>query len=369
MTAPSSAHLLAVALLGAALLACNTRRAPENEPARMPLAGVYTVEATLGETAVPARLELADRADGYVGRLQIELGQPLYFALRSTTLAADSAQFATSAPATRLTLTVQNDTLAGMLVLTGSRMVRLGGTRVASDSVSPDLRTHLAVQPFAPDAILLDGRGEAFPAVAPDGESVYFSTYEADFARKVLVVSHRRNGAWSVAEALPFSGVYNDRSGALSSDGTRLIFASRRPRLGESGERSDYDLWAVDRNPDGGCGSPRPLAALNSKASEYQPSIAANGTLYFSSDRVGGEGGQDLYRAAWTGDAYAPPENLGPPGNSEESEMSGLIFPNEERLVFSSSAPREGRVGNDDLYVSVRKGGAWSEPPSQTAQP
>ena len=77
-------------------------------------------------------------------------------------------------------------------------------------------------------------------------------------------------------------------------DGLELFFGS--PRAGGFG---NFDLWSATRNTvDEPWSAPVNLSVLNSAASDQQGFIAADRqTLYFASDRAGGQGGLDLYIA------------------------------------------------------------------------
>jgi hypothetical protein len=95
---------------------------------------------------------------------------------------------------------------------------------------------------------------------------------------------------------------------------------------------------------------------------QQYPSVVADGSLYFSSDRPGGQGQADIWRAQrLADDSFAEPVNLGPPVNSEHSEGDTYVAPDESWLVVTSRRP--GGIGGGDLYVSFRQGdGAWGEP-------
>ena len=86
----------------------------------------------------------------------------------------------------------------------------------------------------------------------------------------------------------PFSGQYSDYDPFVTPDGSRLLWISNRPVDGK--EKEDYDIWMVEKKDRGLglAGSPRRPDDTN--AEEFYPSVAANGTLYFSSTRPGGKG-------------------------------------------------------------------------------
>ncbi|MGE3350975.1 MAG: hypothetical protein AB7O84_04525 [Planctomycetota bacterium] len=52
---------------------------------------------------------------------------------------------------------------------------------------------------------------------------------------------------------------------------------------------------------------PEPAVALNSVGHDLAPAVAADGTVWFASDRPGGVGGYDLYRSRIVGSTFLPP--------------------------------------------------------------
>jgi hypothetical protein len=71
------------------------------------------------------------------------------------------------------------------------------------------------------------------------------------------------------------------------------------------------------------------------------------------SDRPGGHGETDIYRATRAADGrFGPPVNIGSPPNSSDGEGDTFVAPDERYLVFSSS--RAGGSGRGDLYVWFR---------------
>jgi len=58
-------------------------------------------------------------------------------------------------------------------------------------------------------------------------------------------------------------------------------------------------------------------------------------TLYFSSDRAGGQGGYDIYASIWNGDGFEKPINLGSEINSAGNEINPILA--NDWLYFSSN--------------------------------
>lgn len=83
----------------------------------------------------------------------------------------------------------------------------------------------------------------------------------------------------------------------------------------------------------------------------------ADGSLYFSSNRPGGQGQTDIWRAQRLADgSFDEPVNLGPPVNSEHSEGDTYVAPDESWLVVTSRRP-----GGRHLFFSRRTGASWDE--------
>jgi Tol biopolymer transport system component len=195
----------------------------------------------------------------------------------------------------------------------------------------------------------------------PDGDTAYFARSPLFFpiTRVATIMrSHRVHGGWSTPEVAPFSGTYSDIDPSITSDGKRLFFSSIRPVDGV--ERTDLDVWMVERGADGKWGTPVNLGPnVNSPADELYPSVADDGTLYVGSDRPGGLGGWDIYRSRFERGAYQPVENLGAPVNTAGWEFNPVISPDGRRLVFTALDRPDG-YGLGDLYVSYLHKGQWT---------
>jgi hypothetical protein len=91
----------------------------------------------------------------------------------------------------------------------------------------------------------------------------------------------------------------------------------------------------------------------SSDGQERCPYLVGN-TLYFVSDRSGGQGGFDVYRSRWNGSIWSTPENLGPTINSSSDEYRPFALPSQghvgSALIFSSNRP--GGQGGFDLYMA-----------------
>ena len=194
---------------------------------------------------------------------------------------------------------------------------------------------------------------------APDGRVAYFVKSTPDLSFRVIVMSRFEKGKWTTPEVASFSGEYNDTDPCFSPDGNRIFFASRRPVEGTT-PKADNDLWVVEKTGNG-WGAPRHLdAPVNTNSQETSPTITADGTLYFSSNRPGGKGA-DIYRGKLVNGNYAAVENVGDPINGPSLEVQVFVTPEDDMMIFASLG-RADSQGSVDLYLSRRVGGAWSKP-------
>ncbi len=204
--------------------------------------------------------------------------------------------------------------------------------------------------------------GEDFGlALAGDGKTIYFARRNADRSSAHIYLSRQENGKWSAPQVAEFSGQFFDNEPFFSPDGTKLFFASMRPIEGTTAKK-DVDLWVLEKTANG-WSAPKHLGEpVNSGSYDNYPSVSKNGNLYFGSEREGGRGAVDLYRARFENGKYLTPENLGPTINSDKHDADPYIAPDESYLIFSSS--RQGSLGEGDLFISFRNGNDWTAPRS-----
>lgn len=208
------------------------------------------------------------------------------------------------------------------------------------------------------EGIVSTGGFESHPAFTPDGRTLYFVKSSPAFTDWTIYVTQQTDGRWSPSKVAPFSGKHRDADPFISADGKLLYFISDRSVDGKP--KDDMDIWVVERTKGGDWGEPRNLGApVNTQASEWLPRLAANGTLHFGSDRPGGLGKTDLYRARSAGGKFVEPQNLGPAINSAADEYEGCIAADESFLVFMA-AGRPDDLGGGDLYISYQENGKWT---------
>lgn len=98
---------------------------------------------------------------------------------------------------------------------------------------------------------------------------------------------------------------------------------------------------------------------INTSGSEFFPTIADNGNLYFGSSRAGGKGRADIYVSQWINNKYADPENIGDSVNTTDNEYEPFIAPDESYMIFMATVPNG--IANADFYISKRVNGKWTK--------
>ncbi len=214
---------------------------------------------------------------------------------------------------------------------------------------------------FAPD--IIPNKVHSAPVFMADYSEVYWSQYyvpEGKSSRiQHIFCSRNVNGAWTTPEVVSFSGKYNDGSPSLTADGKQMFFVSNRPASGPGPAADEYlaDVWSVDRT-EAGWGTPKRLD-INSPEDESAVSVAADGTLYFCSNRKSNIGIIDIYISEPVNGKYMKATNIGKPISSSKIEFGPWIAPDESYLIFSYSS----RSAGNGIHISYRsKAGNWGEP-------
>jgi Tol biopolymer transport system component len=202
--------------------------------------------------------------------------------------------------------------------------------------------------------VICTGEFESHPEFSPDGKTMYFVRSNPEFSFWTIYVSKLEGKKWDKPLVAPFSGKYRDADPFITADGKRFYFISDRP-LKEGETKKDMDIWFMERAGDG-WGAPQNLAAVNSPASEWYPTVAASGALYFGSGRKGGKGSVDI----WVYREGKEPENVGAPINTEQAEYEPFIAPDESYMLLAGSRPSGS--GGLDLFISRNVKGVWTEP-------
>lgn len=213
-------------------------------------------------------------------------------------------------------------------------------------------------------------RIELWPRLSTDGLSFYFIRTDDYQGPHELWMSAwvPEDNSWDTATYLgPWDDVSSYQSmlsvpGVTTADGIEMFLPLKR--VGGCG---GVDIWTATRpTVDDPWGAAVNLGSVvNSSTSDTMPWISADGLeLYFSSDRLGGYGSQDLYVTTRESvhDPWSEPTNLGPAVNSEAWDTRASLSPDGLLLFFDSHRP--GGYGHLDMYVARRAthSDPWEQP-------
>src|SRR5262245_17719349 len=233
---------------------------------------------------------------------------------------------------------------------------------LAAAALSADGRALSATDELRPalfgEGVFTTGAYDFFVAFSPDQQTAWFCRATADFGTWTILETRRSGARWTTPTMAPFSGRWSDADPHVTPDGSKLFFISNRPDSGDAA-RPACDLWVVERSGKA-WGAPRSLGPeVNGDATEWSPSVAANGNLYFGTTREGGKGRDDIWMSRLVDGRYAAPVNLGDSINTKSGEVEPWIAPDESYLVFSAGGRADGQ-GGLDLYIAFRRDGVWS---------
>tara|TARA_R110000787_G_scaffold152593_1_gene266480 strand:+ start:2823 stop:4406 length:1584 start_codon:yes stop_codon:yes gene_type:complete len=164
---------------------------------------------------------------------------------------------------------------------------------------------------------------------------------------KLLRAHLDEDGEWGDIEELTFnSDLYSVGHPTLSNDGKTLYFVSDMP-----GGQGNTDIYYIHLSKDGTYGEPINAGPIvNTISREMFPFLSESGVLYYSSDGRSGLGNLDIFKSVVSenGTVYTKPENLGNQINSAMDDFSFTL--DEETLTGYFSSNREGGTGDDDIY-------------------
>lgn len=142
----------------------------------------------------------------------------------------------------------------------------------------------------------------------------------------------------------------NEGTIAFSPDGNTMVFA--KGNSGKKGGRQDVDLFISEKR-NGRWSTPQPMP-INSPDWESSPVFNQSGTtIYFASNRAGGQGGIDLYRTTKNDRGrWANVTNMGPTINTPENEMFPYVSSDNKLFFASDGHPGFGML---DVFVAINQ--------------
>lgn len=168
--------------------------------------------------------------------------------------------------------------------------------------------------------------------------------------RLQLAMAKKVNDGWVIFGVFPYNNIQKCSIGnaALSKDGRVIYFSSDMP-----GGEGKTDLWYCEKQADGTWGKPINCGkAINTKDEDAFPFIADDGILYYSSKGLTGMGGYDIFIAKGEKSNWSTPQDLKYPINSTSDDF---YFVTHDGSTGYFSSNRNGGQGSDDIYSFATK--------------
>lgn len=190
-----------------------------------------------------------------------------------------------------------------------------------------------------------DGPG----CMTSDGQTLYFT--RADYIEKKGYVNRSqifsanpKGKSWSNVKAISLNSPdYSIGHPSISADNNTLFFTSDM-----AGGYGGKDLYMSKKEGET-WGAPVNLGPdINTSSDEMFPSVRKDGTLFFASNGLPGFGGLDIYSAKLINGKWILTRNEGMNLNSSTDDF-GITFLNDTVGYFSSN--RAGGKGSDDIYI------------------
>lgn len=163
-----------------------------------------------------------------------------------------------------------------------------------------------------------------------------------------IYTAKQRGRAYAEPEMIPIDKPDSNVVGhpSMGLDDEYMFFASDMP-----GGKGGKDIWFVKYDSrQRSWGEPVNVEGVNTDGDEMYPFIREDGNLYFASNGHPGMGGLDIFKSTRQGksDSWSEVENMQYPMNSSSNDF-GIIFEGSEEKGFFSS-DRSGGRGGDDIW-------------------
>jgi len=231
---------------------------------------------------------------------------------------------------------------SGIYPATGQGYTKL--FRARADGIKVDVQNVQTLPEFRNE----EGLNQGAITISPDGNTIIYargnSLSRKDLPDVNLFISYFRGGGFTDPVWMPVNEeeTYWNSTPAFSPNGEVLYFASNRP-----GGSGGTDLYKATKLANGDFGNAQNLGPeINTPGNEMFPRPMGD-QLFFASDGHPGFGKLDLFIAE-SKDGKTTITNLGKNINSVGDDF-GIFFTNYPKEGFISSN-REGGSGDDDIY-------------------
>lgn len=211
---------------------------------------------------------------------------------------------------------------------------------------------------------------------APDGKTLYFTSRRSDtqgsavdfngdfkFYTDIYVSTWDSvNGKWNEGDndlAGKLNTEEHESVNYISADGNTMLIYRNILDATKSG-----DIYVSRKSAKTGkWGEPKTFdkKIINTTFWESSATMTSDEkTIYFLSERLGGEGESDIYKSTKVGSKWTTPVSVGPVINTATDENTVYITPDGRWMFFSSRG--HDSMGGYDIYRSENQAGIWSKP-------
>ncbi|PSR03937.1 MAG: hypothetical protein BRD50_04885 [Bacteroidetes bacterium SW_11_45_7] len=202
------------------------------------------------------------------------------------------------------------------------------------------------------------------PALTPNQDLLYFTQCEEqqDLSMRCSIYRvQKKDGSWGQAEKLsspinPDTGHSTHPSIVSQDDSSNYLYFSSNRKGGKGG----MDIWRARVDSSANVSEPEnPGDSINTDFDEITPYFQPHQKrLYFSSNGHVGIGGYDVFRSDYRSDStWSKPHNIGKPENSSVDDMYYRKLPDMNRAFLVSNRPSGFELKNEtccDDILSLR---------------
>lgn len=199
------------------------------------------------------------------------------------------------------------------------------------------------------------------PIISIDGKQIVYTIQTRYKGRRQedIYESHLKHGEWtdgaSISSIINTKG--NEGAHAISPDGKLMILTI----CGGQNSVGNCDLYSSELKNDKWTKPENLGKTVNSPFWDAHPTISNDSrTIYFSSERPGGEGLADIYKSIYKNGKWSKPENQ-TKINTSQRELTPFIHPDNTTLYFTSDG-HPGMGGLDIFKTSKNEQGMWEKP-------
>lgn len=217
---------------------------------------------------------------------------------------------------------------------------------VYESSWSDEKRTWLAADPIR-GPINEENVHDAVSSISSDGTTMFLYK-SGEGAGEIYMAKRTTGGKWKTPEVMlkPINTSYYEDAACLSPDGNTLYFVSERP-----GGQGRGDIWVAKRLGNGWAEPVNAGAPVNTPYDENGLYISADGkTLFFCSNSPASMGSHDIFKTTIANDGkMSAPVNLGYPINSVGMESKFVMTA--DRKTGYISTVRDSGLGERDIMM------------------